>query len=117
MQAAAVAVAVVASFGLFLVTEVAVEVRQPVAPPQQGRRLALPHSQVRLEEASPCAHCCCFSGMGCGLAFCPLLLPFVPWAVALPFAHCCCLSRHGLWPSMLRILCGTDPSLFLPFGN
>ena len=59
MQAAAVAVAVVASFGLFLVTEVAVEVRQPVAPPQQGRHLALPHSQVRLEEASPCAHSYC----------------------------------------------------------
>ncbi len=42
--------AVVASLGLFLVMGAAleVEVRQPVAPPQQGRPLPLPHSQVCL---------------------------------------------------------------------
>ena len=40
--------AVVASLGLFLVMEVAVAVRQPVVPHQQGRPLALLRFQVCL---------------------------------------------------------------------
>ena len=64
--------AVVASLGLFLVMEVEgeVEVRQPVAPPRQGRPLALPHSQA------------CLPLLPIAAAFCLLLLPF---------AYCCCL--------------------------
>lgn len=80
--------AVVASLGMFLVMEAAVEVRRPVAPPQQGHPLALLHSQVCL----PLLHiAAAFSSLGCGLAFCPLLLPFLTWTVGLPFAHYCCL--------------------------
>ncbi len=80
----------VASLGLLLVmgAAVEVEVRRPVAPPRQGRPLALPHSQVCLPLLPIAAAC---SSMPCGLAFCPLLLPFMAWAVALPVAHCCCL--------------------------
>ncbi len=64
--------AVVASLGLLLVMEV--EVRQPVALPQQGRPLALLHSQVYLHLLPIAA---AFYDIGWGLAFCPLLLPFM----------------------------------------
>ncbi len=71
--------AVVASLGLFLVMVAAVEVHQPVEPPQPGRPLALLRSQVCLSLLHIAA---AFSSMGYGLAFCPLLLPFTTWPTA-----------------------------------
>jgi hypothetical protein len=61
---------------------------------------------------SPFAHCCCLYYIGCGLAFCSLLLPSATWAVAAAFSDMgcgpqCCLCCVGLNPVCFCLL-GVD---------